>query len=79
MFHAWFALSCKPCYNNHRKETTMNYANMSDDALYELQDELWNKAVRCKTAIGYYTHREKLDEVEAEMYTRKLIDPREED
>jgi hypothetical protein len=57
----------------------MNYAHYTDDALYELQDELERKALRSPTHIGYYTYREDLDEVEAEMYTRKLLDPREDD
>jgi hypothetical protein len=57
----------------------MDYSKYTDDALYELQDELERKAVQSPTHIGYYTYREDLDEVEAEMYARKLIDSREED
>jgi hypothetical protein len=57
----------------------MDYAKMTDEGLYDLQDELWNKAARALTHAGYYTHREDLHELEMEMYRRKLILPRPED
>ena len=57
----------------------MDYSHMTDEGLYDLQDELWMKAVRSLTHIGYYTYREDLCELEMEMYKRKLILPRPED